>query len=84
MANLFLEQNTLSGRIVDAFEKFSKNPDTTLAACKVRMRNLEKNFQKFEDNHNAIISSREYPEISKHVYFTENVFYKIEENFYKT
>ena len=74
MANLILEQNTLSGRIVDAFEKFSKNP-TTLAACKVRMRSLEKNFQKFKDNHNAVIGSREYPEISKHIYFIENIFF---------
>ena len=61
MSNLFLEQDGLTNRILIAFEKFSKNPDKTIAACKVRMKRLEKNFQKFEINHDTMIAQREYP-----------------------
>ena len=58
MTSIILEQTTLIPKIKNAYEAFHKDPQKSVAFCRVRMTGLIKNWQRFESNHHQIFASK--------------------------
>ena len=80
MASIILEQNTLIPKIKNAYEAFDKDPQKSVASCRVRMTGLIKNWQRFESNHHQIFASKDLDSLMKEQpYFTDKVFDQLDE-----
>ena len=80
MANTILEQTSLIPKIKKAFEIFDKDPNKSLASCRVRMTALIKNWQGFESNHHQIFNAKDLDNLmSTHSYFLDKVYDQVDE-----
>ena len=80
MASIILEQTSLIPKIRGAYEAFDKDPQKSVASCRVRMTGLIENWQRFESNHHQIFASKDLEALMKdQPYFSDKVFDQVDE-----
>ena len=78
------EQVSMFTRITNAFAYFEKEGDNmSTSSCKIRMKSLEKTWEKFENNHMQLINHEDYEAVKAQPYVKDNLFLVYEQSYIK-
>ena len=78
------EQVSMFTRITNAFAYFEKKgTNMSTSSCKVRMKSLEKTWEKFKNNHMQLINHDAYESVKVQPYIKDNLFLVYEQTYIK-
>ena len=79
-ANTILKHTSRVQKIKNAYEMFQKDPQKSVASCRVRMTGLIKNWQRFESIHYQIFAANDlHTLMTTHSYFLDIIYDEVDE-----